>query len=104
MTEPVGNRNSKFLSRNSSKRRVTPDECGFASSDGNPGTNGATSKTRCGTGINTSTPALQAPILPSQFPQSPSEKSSRGRLERESLHGERTPPPPRSGHVVNFDE
>src|SRR5947207_8109047 len=31
-------------------RRVTPDECGFTSSDGDPGTNGATSKTRCGTG------------------------------------------------------
>src|SRR5437763_14849050 len=34
----------------SSKHRVTPDECGLTSSDGDPGTNGATSKTRCGTG------------------------------------------------------
>src|SRR6202043_4293428 len=31
-------------------RRVSPGECGFTSSDGDPGTNGATSKTRCGTG------------------------------------------------------
>src|SRR5438128_9208961 len=28
--------------------RVPPGECGFTSSDGTPGTNGATSKTRCG--------------------------------------------------------
>src|SRR3954465_12027614 len=49
------------------KHRVTPDECGFASSDGNPGTNGATSKTRCGTRINTTVPALQARICPPNF-------------------------------------
>jgi hypothetical protein len=31
-------------------RRVPPGECGFTSSDGDPGTNGVTLKTRCGTG------------------------------------------------------
>src|SRR5204862_3661183 len=29
-------------------RRVSPGECGFTSSDGDPGTNGVISKTRCG--------------------------------------------------------
>src|SRR5437870_5186948 len=31
-----------------SYRRVPPGECGLASSDGDPGTNGVISKTRCG--------------------------------------------------------
>src|SRR5207244_3129611 len=31
-----------------SDRRVPPGECGFTSSDGNPGTNGVISKARCG--------------------------------------------------------
>src|SRR5213593_1669112 len=42
------NRNSKILNRNSFCRRVPPGECGLASSDGDPGTNGTISKTRCG--------------------------------------------------------
>jgi hypothetical protein len=33
-----------------SDHRVPPGECGFASSDGNPGTNGVVTKTRCGAG------------------------------------------------------
>src|ERR1044072_42240 len=43
---------SSFLTLPSSflTHRVTPDECGLTSSDEDPGTNGATSKTRCGTG------------------------------------------------------
>src|SRR6266702_655115 len=44
-------------------RRVSPGECGFTSSDGDPGTNGATSKTRCGREMNTSVRTLQAPIF-----------------------------------------
>src|SRR5205807_775512 len=46
-----------------SERRVTSDECGLTSRDGVPGTNGATSKTRCGTGMYTSAPTLQAGFL-----------------------------------------
>ena len=49
------------------QHRVTPDECGLTSSDGNPGTNGATSKTRCGTGMNTGARPLQAGFV-SQTP------------------------------------
>jgi len=44
-------------------RRVPPGECGFPSSDGDPGTNGATSKTRCGCTIKTKSEALQEWIL-----------------------------------------
>jgi hypothetical protein len=41
------NRNSEILNRNSFYRRVPPGERDLTSSDGDPGTNGVTSKTRC---------------------------------------------------------
>jgi hypothetical protein len=41
--------NAPLLHCSISYRRVSPGEYGFTSSDGTPGTNGATSKTRCGT-------------------------------------------------------
>jgi hypothetical protein len=37
-----------LLTSSFQKRRVPPGECGFTSSDGDPGTNGVISKTRCG--------------------------------------------------------
>src|SRR6476660_3806123 len=42
------NRNSEILNRNSFYRRVPPGEYSLTSSDGDPGTNGVISKTRCG--------------------------------------------------------
>jgi hypothetical protein len=45
------NRNSEILNRNSFYRRVPPGERDLTSSDGDPGTNGVISKTRCG-GVN----------------------------------------------------
>src|SRR5438046_9038995 len=64
------NRNSKILNRNSFCRRVPPGECGLASSNGDPGTNGVISKTRCGTpnkdqirNFASGTLRLQPPLL-----------------------------------------
>jgi len=45
------NRNSEILNRNSFYHRVPPGERDLTSSDGDPGTNGVISKTRCG-GLN----------------------------------------------------
>src|SRR6266576_5612454 len=50
----IRNLKSKFL-----PCRVSPGECGFTSSDGDPGTNGVTSKTRCGRPMNTMTHEMQ---------------------------------------------
>jgi hypothetical protein len=44
-----------------SDRRVPPGECGFTSSDGNPGTNGAVTKLAAERGINAKSAILQAP-------------------------------------------
>jgi len=56
----TGQSNSEILNRSSLYHRVPPGERDLTSSDGDPGTNGVISKTRCGGWIKLGSGILQA--------------------------------------------